>query len=90
MPTCPNCGKENAERGGSFCSFCGAALDKGKINQPAAVTDSSQKSNEPQLLNDLGRLEKAAKRVELLTYVVGAEAIALIILLIFLYYTFYG
>jgi hypothetical protein len=93
MLICPNCRKENIQPDGTYCSFCGSILQKDTaILQPGlSAADTSRKDSESfQPAGYLQRLEKVTNRLNRMSYVVAAEAVALAALLIFLYYTLYG
>jgi uncharacterized membrane protein YvbJ len=97
MFRCEICGKENAQEGASYCSFCGSPSKRAK-NQTldqlgdAKSTKSAPAPTEPDevFFRNLNLLQKATKRVRWLGYLVAAELAALLIILLFLYYTFYG
>ncbi len=84
---CSNCARENNQSGATFCAFCGSSLQKGDPSESTTSTIISQKGPDSY---DIQRLEKATKRVERLGYFVAIELVALLGLLLFLYYTFYG
>jgi hypothetical protein len=88
MTSCPNCGKENSQSGAIYCSFCSSSLQKEE-----AIIGAGSPATEKTIVQseiDLKRLEKATRKVELLGYIVAAEAVGLLVLLLFLYFTFYG
>jgi hypothetical protein len=94
MPICPSCGKENIQPGGIYCSFCGSSLEPANLGPGSSDSKISsplkEVNGESQESKYLQRLEKVTKRIDRLGYLVAAETVALAILLVFLYYTFYG
>jgi len=91
MPTCPICRKDNTQPEGIYCSFCGSSLEKDPGSSDKKISSALKEANGVLLeSNYLQRLEKVTKRIDRLGYLIAAESVALAILLLFLYYTFYG
>ena len=92
MSVCPNCGKENIQADGTFCTFCGARLkdSTAALNAPkqSVSTVPSKASKELEEPYDMQRLEKATKRVERLGYIVAVEVGVLVVITLLLMYTF--
>lgn len=85
MLDCPNCGKANSQVDGSFCTYCGANLKNTVLAASNAPSKASRDLDEPY---DMQRLEKATKRVERLGYIVAAELVGLLIVIVLLMFTF--
>ena len=93
MLICPNCRKENIQPDGTYCSFCSSILQKDTaiLQHGSSIVDPSRRDSESFLpASYLQHLEKVTNRLNRVSYVVAAEAVAVAALLIFLFYTFYG
>ncbi len=92
MSICPNCGKENTQAEGTFCTFCGVSLknstdvlNASKPNVSSASSKAFKKMDEPY---DMQRLENATKRVERFVYIVAVEVGVLVVITLLLMFTF--
>jgi len=97
MPSCPNCGKLNADDA-IFCSNCGASLgsmsqrDVSKPFQSEATLSSSPLPAASSTTSNFSagelsqRLEKALRRTELLSYAAIGLSLFVLIYIVVLFY----
>jgi len=88
MPTCPHCGA-NVPEGAVYCGNCGATLNSSTSSSSFTQSQTSQPSTTWETVNASSmqaRYEKAMRRVEQLSYAAAFLGVAILIVLLLLYF----